>query len=193
MRNTPKKINYITEIKEYINNFIQFDIDKISSKEIIRFVKSIHRSFNSNSKLPHVSNYIGVHDLKDPLLQDGWIDKSGNWYSCESGAHEIKAQMIICFNNKLTTEYLNMPLINQNIYSLIFLDSKPTPSDFLLSNGWLKIQNIYKPSVVYALGKRLTKSQIDAVYKAVEIFNLNSDPLEYSQLIDYNGKHSLNA
>ncbi|MEN8906253.1 MAG: hypothetical protein ABF289_09890 [Clostridiales bacterium] len=193
MRNTPKKIKYIEEIKEILDKFTLFNIDSISSNEIVRFIKSIHRSFNNNSKLPHISNYIGVPDLKDPILQDGWIDINGNWYSCESGAHEIKAQMIICFNNNLTNNYLDTHEINNNIYSLIFMDRKPVPSDYLISKGWLKIQNIYKPSVVYALGKKLSKNQINTIYKAVEVFDLNSDPLEHSQIIDYNDNKSLNA
>ncbi|MBR6640885.1 MAG: hypothetical protein IKL08_01635, partial [Clostridia bacterium] len=51
---------------------------------------------------PDLNYYKKADDL---LSEYGWIDRYGEWYSCDFGGHQCKAQTIVTGNGKILKDY----------------------------------------------------------------------------------------
>lgn len=128
-------------------------------------------------------NYCRKYD--DLLSEYAWINRYGEWHSCEFGGHQLKAEVIVTMNEKLEKEFnlwleengeieeVNLgdnmtykmhkvKLQNSNWY----VSGDEVYSEFLLRKGWIKFHNPHMGECFPEYYLKPTREQNDAMFKA---------------------------
>ena len=119
--------------------------------------------------------------LKKPdnyLCEYGWINLYGEWYSCEFGAHAVKAETIVKGDEKLLKKYKEWYNSHEKVKdSMAIIGTFPQNkgwkieysdsfTEFLLESGWVKFHNPhYGPGFPERYSKKLTKEQDQALFE----------------------------
>lgn len=130
-------------------------------------------------------NYYGK---PDDLIKDyAWINRYGEWYSCDFGGHQLKAEVIICLNEKIEKDFLSwieevgekeevsinnvreikytktkVKMQNSNWY----VDGSELYTEYLLRKGWVKFHNPNGGESYPEYYLKPTREQNDSMFKA---------------------------
>lgn len=133
---------------------------------------------------------INYYKKPDDLIEEyGWINRYGEWYSCDFGGHECKAQTIVTGNEKIekdfdawlkekgtyekktgsygngkTYEYgsWSVPLYNSETWKV---SGYELYQEYLLQKGWIKFHNPSMGECFPTKYLKPTKEQLDTMFK----------------------------
>ena len=132
-------------------------------------------------------DYYGKPD--EQLSQYGWINRYGEWYSCDFGGHQLKAEVIVCLNEKIEKDFLSwLEEVGEDVeedftlnnarkvkYRKIrvkslngnwYLDGDELYTEYLLRKGWIKFHNPHLGECFPQNYIKPTREQNDAMFKA---------------------------
>ena len=125
------------------------------------------------------------------ISEYSWINKYGDWYSCEFGGHQTKAESIVCCNESLKKKYRKWLEENGERYESklgdytytkwrvklldcnYYVNGSEMYTEFLLRTGWVKFHNPIGGECKPTYYKKPTKEQNEAMFKASIFFNYN--------------------
>lgn len=130
-------------------------------------------------------NYYGRPD--DFIKDYAWINRYGEWFSCDFGGHQLKAEVIVCLNEKIEKDFLSwieevgekeevsigsakkikytstkVKMLNSSWY----VDGNELYTEYLLRKGWIKFHNPHGGESYPEYYLKPTREQNDAMFKA---------------------------
>ena len=113
----------------------------------------------------------------DQIKDLAWVNKYGDWYSCEFGGHQLKAEVIVTGDEKLKKDFkswleekgtkkgasYSVPYYRNNNWKI---SGSELYSEYLLQRGWVKFHNPYMGESHPEYYLKPTKEQLDAIFKA---------------------------
>ena len=132
-------------------------------------------------------NYYGRPD--EQLSQYGWINRLGEWFSCEFGGHQLKAEVIVRMNEKIEQDFNswikevgedveeNLTLSDsskvkfrkirvKSLNNSWYIEGDELYSEYLFRKGWIKFHNPYLGECFPQFYLKPTREQNDAMFKA---------------------------
>lgn len=127
----------------------------------------------------------------DFVSEYAWINKYGEWYSCEFGGHQTKAEAIVVCNEDLKKKYKEWLKENGEQFETklgdhtykkwrvklkdidYYVSDSELYTEFLLRTGWVKFHNPHGGECAPNYYIKPTREQNESMFKASILFSYN--------------------